>query len=66
MTVEDIVRGADDGSLYLVAPTRVLVEELALLGSLDAAVALRPTIRRVRDDICPTPALRGRLTHEHR
>ena len=66
MPVEDIVRGADDDSLYLVAPTRVLVEELALLGSLDAAVALRPTIRRVRDDICPTPALRGRLTHEHR
>lgn len=61
MPVRDVARGADDSSLHLVAPTRVLVEELALLGSLDAAAALRPTIRRVRDDICPTPARRGRL-----
>lgn len=61
MPVRDVVRGADDGTLYLVAPTRVLVEELDALGSLDAAVALRPPIRRVRDDICPSPARRGRL-----
>lgn len=62
MPVSDVERGAEDGSLYLVAPTRVLVEELATLGSLDAAVHLRPPIRRVRDDICPTPARRGRLS----
>lgn len=62
MPVRDVERGAQDGSLYLVAPTRVLVEELAILGSLDRAVSLRPPIRRVRDDICPTPARRGRLS----
>ena len=62
MPVSDVERGAEDGSLYLVAPTRVLVEELATLGSLDAAVHLRPPVRRVRDDICPTPARRGRLS----
>lgn len=61
MPVRDVEAGAEDGSLYLVAPTRVLVEELATLGSVDAAAALRPPITRVRDDICPTPPLRGRL-----
>ncbi|MDO5535746.1 MAG: hypothetical protein Q4F65_13985, partial [Propionibacteriaceae bacterium] len=57
----EIEAGAEDGSLLLVAPTRVLVEEIATLGSLDAAAALRPTVAPVHHDLCPTPARRGRL-----
>lgn len=57
----DVDRAAQDGSLLLVTPTRILVEELVQLGSLAAVVALRPPIRRVRDDLCATPTRRGRL-----
>lgn len=59
--VRRVLAGAEDGSLRLVSPTRVLAEELADLASVAAAAALRPPIVRVRHDTCPTPALRGRL-----
>lgn len=58
----DVEAGAQDGSLILVAPTRVLVEELATLGTVDAAAALQPSVVLVRHDVCPTPGGRGRLT----
>lgn len=59
--VHRVLAGAEDGSLRLVSPTRVLAQELADLGSLAAAAALRPPIVRVRHDTCPTPGRRGRL-----
>lgn len=59
--VSELVTGAETGSLLLVAPTRVLVEELLTLGSVDAAMRLRPRIVPVRHDLCPLPAQRGRL-----
>ena len=60
MPVERVLGGAQDGSLLLVSPTRVLVEELATLGGVDVVAAMRPSIVRVRHDTCPTPARRGR------
>ncbi|GMA38058.1 GNAT family N-acetyltransferase [Mobilicoccus caccae] len=57
-----IEAGAEDGSLFLLAPTRVLVEELASLGDVDTAAALRPDVVRVRHDVCATPTRRGRLS----
>ncbi len=62
LRVADVEQGAEDGSLLLVTPTRVLIEELATLGTLDTAIRLRPPISRVRDDLCPTPARRERLS----
>lgn len=61
MPAARVEAGAEDGSLLLVAPTRVLVEELATLGTLARVQALRPPMTRVRDDICPTPARRSRV-----
>lgn len=59
--VREIEAATEDGSLVLVAPTRVLVEELATLGSLAAAADLRPSVELVRHDMCPTPKRRGRI-----
>lgn len=59
--VEAVEAGAENGSLVLVAPTRILVEELAMLGSVSAAEGLRPQIVPVHHDLCPTPGRRGRL-----
>lgn len=59
--VEAVLAGAEDGSLMLVSPTRVLMEELAGLGSVAAAAAQLPPIVRVRHDTCPAPARRGRI-----
>ncbi|WP_082043742.1 GNAT family N-acetyltransferase [Mobilicoccus massiliensis] len=59
--VSELAAGAEAGSLLLVAPTRVLVEELLTLGSVAAAMRLRPRIVPVRHDLCPLPAQRGRL-----
>ncbi len=59
--VAEVAAGAEDGSLILVPPTRVLVDELCALGTLADAAALRPPISRVRHDLVPSPARRGRL-----
>lgn len=62
--IEQVLAGAEDGSFMLVSPTRVLLEELAGLGSAAAgaaAAAQLPPIVRVRHDTCPTPARRGRI-----
>ncbi len=59
--VRAIEEGVENGSLILVSPTRTLVEELGLLGSVETAAALRPPVRLVRHDTCPSPARRGRL-----
>lgn len=61
MLARDVEAGAEDRSLFLVAPTRILVEELATFDSVSAAEALRPRVELVRHDMCPTPARRGRL-----
>ena len=61
MSARDIEAGAESRELILVAPTRVLVEELAMLGSVAEAEALCPRVELVRHDMCPTPARRGRL-----
>lgn len=60
--VADVATGAEDGSLIVVPPTRVLVDELCALDNLADAAALRPPITLVRHDLVPTPARRGRLT----
>ncbi len=62
LPVADIARAAQHGSLLLMTPTRVIVDELARLGSRSAVVGLRPPVTRVRHDTCPSPARRGRLT----
>ena len=64
MPVREIEEGTENDSLVLVSPTRVLVEELAILsglGGVSAAAALRPPVVLVRHDTCPSPARRGRL-----
>lgn len=59
--VHAIEEGVENGSLILVSPTRTLVEELGLIGSVEGAAALRPPVLLMRHDICPSPARRGRL-----
>ncbi|MDO5698044.1 MAG: GNAT family N-acetyltransferase [Dermatophilus congolensis] len=61
MPAREVEAGAENGSLILVAPTRILVEELATLHTVAAAEALRPRVELVRHDMSPTPARRGRL-----
>lgn len=56
ISVADLVREAEDGTLSLVPPTRTIVDELSALGTLDAVLALRPVVRAVRHDLAgPRP-----------
>jgi 8-oxo-dGTP pyrophosphatase MutT (NUDIX family)/GNAT superfamily N-acetyltransferase len=51
LRVEDVVARAEVGELVLVPPTRTIVDELQALGSLEAVLALRPTVNPVRHDV---------------
>ena len=51
MPVVHLVRATETGTLRLVPPTRTIVDELSALGTLDAVLALRPTVRTVRHDL---------------
>ena len=53
--VGDLVAGAETGRLVMVPPQRVIVDELAALGSLDAVLALRPAVEAVTHDLLRTP-----------
>lgn len=49
-SVTGLLAGLGTGRVTMLTPTRVIVEELAGLGSVDAIMALRPAITTVRDD----------------
>lgn len=51
LPVAEIVARCEAGDLTLLPPTRTLVDELAALGSVSAAVALRPEVTAVRHDL---------------
>ena len=58
--VDALVNSVENGSLWMVPPTRTIVDELSALGSLDAVVTLRPTVRPVRHDLAgPRPRQGG-------
>ncbi|MDO5628990.1 MAG: GNAT family N-acetyltransferase [Mobilicoccus sp.] len=59
--VAEVLAGAEDRSLMLVAPTRVLVDELARIPDTAAAAALRPPVVPVHHDLCPPGPRRDRL-----
>jgi 8-oxo-dGTP pyrophosphatase MutT (NUDIX family)/GNAT superfamily N-acetyltransferase len=51
LRVDDVVARTEAGELVLVSPTRTIVDELQTLGSLEAVLALRPTVTPVRHDV---------------
>jgi 8-oxo-dGTP pyrophosphatase MutT (NUDIX family)/GNAT superfamily N-acetyltransferase len=51
LSVEDVVVRTEAGELVLVPPTRTIVDELQSLGSLEAVLALGPTVTPVRHDV---------------
>ena len=54
--VAELVGAAEEGTVTLVPPTRTIVDELSALGTLDAALALQPTVVPVRHDLAaPRP-----------
>ncbi|WP_338747824.1 bifunctional GNAT family N-acetyltransferase/NUDIX hydrolase [Janibacter alittae] len=61
--VVHLLEGLETGRVTMLTPTRVIVEELAWLGVVDAVMALRPVITTVRDD---HPAARPRPGGEPR
>jgi 8-oxo-dGTP pyrophosphatase MutT (NUDIX family)/GNAT superfamily N-acetyltransferase len=59
LRVDDVVARTEAGELILVPPTRTIVDELQSLESLEAVLALRPTVTPVRHDVTarrPRPA----------
>lgn len=57
--VEALLEGGAAGRLRLMTPTRVILQELLDLGSVEAVTRLRPVITGVRDD---RPGSRPRVT----
>lgn len=53
LSLDDVVARTEAGELVLVPPTRTIVDELQTLGSLEAVLALRPTVTPVRHDVTP-------------
>ena len=51
LSVAALVRGAEEGTMTLVPPTRTIVDELSALGTMDAVLALKPTVLPVRHDL---------------
>lgn len=51
IAVSDLVDQVNAGTLAMVPPTRALVDEIAALGSLDAALGLRPRVVPIRHDL---------------
>lgn len=59
MPVADLVHAVESGSLNMVPPTRTIIDELSALRTLEAAVALRPEVVAIHQDIAtlrPRPA----------
>lgn len=54
LPLTEIVERTEAGLLTLLPPTRTLVDELAALGSVAAAVSLHPEVAAVRHDLTPT------------
>lgn len=49
--VDDLVAGTEAGHLVLLPPTRTILDELAVLGTMAAAAGRLPAIRAVRHDL---------------
>lgn len=59
MPVADLVTAVETGRLNMVPPTRTIIDELSALRTLEAAVALRPEVVAVHQDLA---TLRPRAT----
>lgn len=51
MAVDELVSRVEADEIAMVPPTRTAVDELQVLGSVDAVLALQPVIRPVRHDV---------------